>query len=429
MSVSAPSGAAPATAAHADTTDTAPPVSADAARGVRTYFWFQFFFSLLLWAPVFYTFHVRMGLTDAEIFRIQSIYYLAFCLFEVPTGYLADTVGYARCLRWGAAVLVAANLLPVAVPTYGGFLGHWLGVALARSLVSGAASAWLYEFLAQYGRPHDFTSIEGRARALGLVGKVVGWAGVGYLMAWRLTLPYVLTAVMAAISWAYATRLPNISPAPSPRRASDRSVWTAVGALLLASPFLVLVILQGVASFVLERIVQVNLFQPLLTVRGLDVEACGLVMAISTLFEAAGSAWPHLLRHRMTDLTAVFLLTAALAASAVGIATSGAMGAVIWLCLFALFTGMVIPIQRQVLNDAVAEPHLRASVMSAESLIDRATCAAIAPMLGAAVARGTTAGFLMGSAGVTLASVVVLLAASRRLTPEATSSDRRRLQS
>ena len=408
-----------------------------ATQGVRAYFLFQLFFSLLLWTPIFYAYQVRMGLSDAQIFGIQSIYYAAFCLFELPTGWLADTVGHARCLRWGAAVLVAANLLPVVWPTYVGFLWHWLGIALARSLVSGASSAWLYEYLRRFGKPEGFKEIEGRARALGLVGKVVGWAGVGYLMDWHVTLPYTLTALAAAISYVYATRLPvnvgsasvdgpaseartreadaapSVKVSAAPDAEASAPVWWAVGKVLMTSPFLVLVIAQGVASFVLQRIVQVNLFQPVLEVRGLGSGACGVIMAVSTLFEAAGSAWPNALRSRMTDLSAVFFLTTALAASTAGIALSGAWGAVTWLCVFALATGLVIPIQRQVINDAIPAPRYRASVMSAESLIDRASCAAVAPLLGVAVAGGATAHLLLWSAGVTLASVVVLLAASR----------------
>ena len=401
-------------------------------RGIRLYFGFQLFFSLLLWAPVFYDFHRRMGLEDQQIFGIQSIYYVAFCLFELPTGAFADAFGYALSLRAGAATLVAANLMAVLVPTYWGFLAHWLGVALARSLVSGASSAWLYEYLERYGRPDDFKELEGRARSLGLVGKVVGWAGVGYLMRWHLTLPYTLTALMAAISWGYARQLPSLEPGePAPPRnpaapepiapQATSSAARAVPRILLANPFLLLVIAQGIASFVLERIVQVNLFQPLLQARGLDSGACGLVMAVSTLFEAAGSGWPHLLRSRMRDVTAVFVLTATLAASTAGIACSGAWGAMAWLCLFALATGLVIPIQRQLLNDHIPDPHYRATIMSAESLVDRASCAAIAPLLGGYVARGTTAGFLLVAAGVTFASVLALLVASRWIRPSSAS--------
>ena len=93
---------------------------------VRLYILFQFFFNLLVWVPVFYEFQKRAGLTDPQIFRIQSIYYLAFCFLEIPTGWFADRFGYRTSVRWGAAVLVLANVIPPLLPTFGGFLGHFL---------------------------------------------------------------------------------------------------------------------------------------------------------------------------------------------------------------------------------------------------------------------------------------------------------------
>ena len=63
--------------------------------------------------PVFYAYQKQAGLSDGQIFGIQSIYYVAFCLFEIPTGIIADRFGYRNCLRAGAVVLTAANLAPV----------------------------------------------------------------------------------------------------------------------------------------------------------------------------------------------------------------------------------------------------------------------------------------------------------------------------
>ena len=54
------------------------------------------------------------GLGRRQIFGIQSIYYVAFCLFEIPTGLLADRIGSRHCLPAGAVVLTAANLVPIA---------------------------------------------------------------------------------------------------------------------------------------------------------------------------------------------------------------------------------------------------------------------------------------------------------------------------
>src|SRR4051812_29927329 len=102
---------------------------------VSTYVKFQFFFSLLLWIPIFYEYQKRVGLSDVQIFGIQSFYYTVFCLLEIPTGMLADVCGNLACLRLGAGVLVAANLLPIFWPSYLGFGAHFLLIALARSLI------------------------------------------------------------------------------------------------------------------------------------------------------------------------------------------------------------------------------------------------------------------------------------------------------
>ena len=177
---------------------------------IRLYYGFQFFFGMLLWLPIFYDYQKRVGLNDAQIFGIQSIYYMAFCLMEIPTGFLADFWGHRLCMKAGAAVLTAANLLPVFLPTYGGFLAHFLLVAAARSLISGASSAYLYDYLKAHGETDLYKRAEGNARSYGLVGKVALWAGIGALMQWHLTLPYWLTAACSAISLIYALVLPPL---------------------------------------------------------------------------------------------------------------------------------------------------------------------------------------------------------------------------
>ncbi|MEW6278739.1 MAG: MFS transporter, partial [Candidatus Eremiobacterota bacterium] len=375
----------------------------DVRRVILNFYGFQFFFSLLLWAPVFYEYQKKMGLSDEQIFGIQSIYYLAFCLFEIPTGYLADRWSQRKCMISGSLLLVAANLLVIYEPSYHGFLAHWLLIALSRSLISGASSAYLYNYLQHHGQPDWYKGSEGRARAYSLAGKVFGWAGIGFLMQWKLELPYWLTALSAAVAVVYAWTLPEFTltarhdDKPSPRR---------VLTLVLGSPYLMLVILQGIGIFVLARIVQVNLFQPVLEAKGFGVEGFGVIMAVNTLFEALGSAYPGWFRRFMSDLDAVFFLTLAMAFSCSLTAVGGPIQAVVWLSVFALATGFSYPIQRQVLNDAIPDSRYRASLLSVESLMDRAVCAWVAAQLGSWVAAGRVNDFLHLSDGVTLAGVL-----------------------
>lgn len=383
---------------------------------VRRYYGFTLFFSLLFWLPIFYEFQRRIGLSDERIFAIQSLYYLVFCALELPTGWFADRVGHTRSLVLGAVALVASHLWPSLSPTEGGMVAHYLLIALARSLVSGASSAYAYERLTELGDRDGFKAVEGRARALGLAAKVVAWTFVGALMDRWLTGPYWLTTLAALLSLGFALALPRPPPtasAPSPGAPAGEPLrFRRALSLVRETPALGLVMGQGVALFVLQRVVQINLLQPLLRERAVPVEAYGLVLAGVSVFEALGSAWPDALRRFVGDFDAVSLLTVGMAASMLWLASASLVGSLAALALFSWVTGLSFPIQRQLFNDLVPDARYRATLLSLESLVDRAANAAVAWPLGAVVAAGVMGGFLRGAAlaAVALTGLFVVLA-------------------
>jgi MFS family permease len=379
---------------------------------IRFYYGFQFFFSLLIWLPIFYEYQRRLGLSETQIFTIQSIYYLSFCILEIPTGLLADRWGHLNCLRLGSITLVVANFLPVFLPDYDGFLWHFLLLALSRSLVSGASSAYLYNYFMKYGKPDHFKQIEGNARAYGLIGKVVCWAAVGFLMQWHMTLPYTLSGLAAGFSGVFAWLLPNFVLTETEAGAKSKSFdfliqFVPVLKMLSHNFYVLLIMVQGVAVFVLSRICQVNLFQPLLTIKAFGMTSFGTVMSVMTLFEAFGSAHPNIFRKWLSDLNSVFILTAITAFSLGMLVWSGKVGTIAWLCVFSLVTGFCFPIQRQLLNDVIPDSRYRATILSIESILDRAICAWVASLLGVFVASGRTLNFIGDSAFV---SAIIILA-------------------
>ncbi len=381
---------------------------------IRLYIGFQLFFSLLVWLPIFYEFQRRVGLGDAQIFAIQSIYYVAFCFLEIPTGLIADLWGYRRCMRAGAGVLAAANLLPIFLPSYTGFLLHFMLIALARSFVSGASSAYIYEYLSENGEQERFKQVEGNARAYGLASKVICWAAVGALMEWKLSLPYWLTFAAASISLVYALLLPPLrAPVPIKSTSLSRETLKRMAGIfrqLLLHPYLLFLMLQGVAIFVLGRIVQVNLFQPILNARSLNLATHGLIMSAMTIFEAVGSARPGVMRQFFNDQNAVTFLTIALAFCLGALPLAGSAGTVFLLCVFSLIAGLAYPIQRHLFNASIRDSGYRATLMSLESIIDRAACAWVALLLAGAMV-GTPAGldrFLWWSAATTGAGILML---------------------
>lgn len=380
-------------------------------RMIRLYHAFTFFFSLLFWAPIFYEYQRQMGLSDSEIFGIQSLYYLAFCFLELPTGFLADRFGHRLSLRWAAAILTLANLIPVGWTSFSGFLIHWLLVALARSLMSGSASAYLYDYLERTGETDWYRQTEGNARALSLFGRVVAWGMVGSLMEWNVTLPYWLTTVAAAIAFVISSRFPEGK--------TENAIPSFSGCMrvLRTTPSLWLMMGTGLAIFVLARLVQVNLFQPILGAKSYGVASFGVVMGLTTLFEAFGSAWAEKVAARVGDLASVFWVAVIMAVSTALLPASDWRGTFVLISLFALACGVAYPIQRKLLNDTIPEPSLRATLLSVESLLDRLACSAMAAGVAVLMKTGQMDLALHLAGGLTLlitAGLLYAFGATRR---------------
>lgn len=402
------------------------PATPEVARAVRLTYGFQFFFGLLLWIPIFYEYQKQLGLSDAEIFGIQSIYYIAFCLMEIPTGMVADRFDYRTSLWLGASVLVVANLVPVLAGNYTGFLVHFLLIALARSLISGAQSAYLYEYLNAHDAGHLYLKVEGVGRSYSLVGKIVYWPVIGLLMQWNTPSPYWLTAINAAIAVVLALKLPPIPGWQKPQGKTSKLLAGVGGAFdaLKKSRWLLLLMVQGIAMFTLVRILQVNLFQPVLESKHVSVTWYGSVLAAMTIFEAVAAARPHWLSKKIGPAKSVFLLTVVMALSIGFIVPSGGIVTILLLCLFSVTAGMSFPIQKKLLNDAIPDSRYRATLLSMESIMDRAVCAVVAVALGAYLAGGRLNEFLVLSSVVT----VILMALLAGLLVAVRTTRRRRAQ-
>jgi hypothetical protein len=133
-----------------------------------------------------------------------------------------------------------------------------------------------------------------------------------------------------------------------------------------------------------------------------------------TVFEALGafrSAW---LRRYLNDLNAVFVFTVLIGVSFYLMSFTSFFGinikiiTLIALCLFSYVIGISFPIQRQLINQAIPEPRLRASLLSSESIIDRGVNSIVASSLGLALQSGQLLIFLRKSAAVSVSSVLMI---------------------
>ncbi|MBL7714363.1 MAG: MFS transporter [Bdellovibrionales bacterium] len=364
------------------------------------YIGFMAAFQLLLWIPVFYEFQKRVGISGAKILEIQSIYYLSFCFLEIPTGLFADLFGRRLSVRVGAICFFLSNIAPGILvdgvirnwgtdPTvsYAWMLTHFLLTASARSFISGAFSAYFFEHLKKEGAVSEYAAMEARARVAGLASRVFGWAGIGFLMNFHLSLPYWLTALGGVVALYFAFRLPPDVPGTldaGPEKALASVVARIRDAIqdIREAPLLRIALVLGVPIFVLDRVVFVNLFQPILTSKGIDWKLAGTVLAVTACTEAIGAFQvkriARLFAGRVRAYEWVLFLTLIESTFYGCLPLAGKTGTWVLLGLATLVGGVAMPFQKQAVNEAVLRPRVRATLISLESLLERSVSAAAA---------------------------------------------------
>ena len=149
----------------------------------------------------------HLGLSMAEIMVLQALFGLSLAVFEFPSGYLADRIGYRTSLILASAFSIVGWLV------YSFALGFF-SVALAEiilgfalSLVSGTNSALLYESLAQLEREEDFGRWFGRSRFFGQLSEGTAALMAGWLFATSVRLPFLVMVAAWVLNLALALLL------------------------------------------------------------------------------------------------------------------------------------------------------------------------------------------------------------------------------
>ena len=65
----------------------------------------------LLMQPVMLLFYQENGLSVKELFFFQGIFYLTSLIFEIPAGYLSDTISRKRVLIISFIIFLSINVL------------------------------------------------------------------------------------------------------------------------------------------------------------------------------------------------------------------------------------------------------------------------------------------------------------------------------
>jgi MFS family permease len=239
----------------------------------------------------------NIGMSMAEIMLVQGGFGLVMALFEFPSGYLADRIGYRRTLVIAAILNAVGWSLYARADGIGGVILGEAVLGVGLSLISGCDAALLYESLKETGREFDYGKWSGRVRFWGQLGEGSAALIAGVMFAYWARLPFVAEALIWVVNLWVAWLLVE----PERHRPLLGGNWSQVKGMVRhvsreaprLRSVMVLTIALGMSSFIPVWTVQLYA-----TDAGMDAAWLGVVWAVANYSVALSS----LLATRFSDL-------------------------------------------------------------------------------------------------------------------------------
>ena len=377
-------------------------------RDIGLLYAFQFFTGLVFFLPVAALYFTDIAGSERAAMYVFAVMNVTAALFDIPAGAIADRFGRKWCLIFSAifnfaalALYAAAHSLPLLL--LGGVL--WGG---ANALMSGIAMAMLYDVLHAANRSHDFKHVNARIQTAvplafalsSLVGGFLAdidlrWTVIASLVPAFCVLPVTLLLREPPVSRSHGTTL------------LGHSRKTAL--YIIRHPSLLCLFAIGIFGWSIGQAV-FNLSSLFYEDIGLSNGVIGLVNALTFVISMAGflAATPlsRIIGDRPTLLLSVVLHTV------LWIAATFFTGNFIMLPLAAagLAFAIRIPIEHHLTNVFV-DSHMRGTLLSMKSLVDRlsiALAALIASELIERVSPAMTIRILSAAMAINLLFVLAL---------------------
>lgn len=354
-----------------------------------------------------------IGLDMAEILLLQGFFGLSMAIFEFPSGYVADRIGYRRTLLAASAASAVAWAIYSFAETFAAILVGEVLLGLAMALVSGCDSALLYESLRETEDEESFTKWTGRVRFFGQSAEGTAALLAGVLYAWSPRLPFFLEVGVWIANFGVAWTLTE------PRRHLPESAGHVENVRMILRTALV-TNRRLTSIFVLAIVLGMSSFLPVWLVplyaqdAGVPVVWLGPLWAVANYTVALGSLASESGRRRLGLGPLLGIGVLLIGIGYVGLGLSHALfGFAFYFCLTTMrgFVGPALAHQEQRLIPSGD----RAGFLSLRSLLFRMCFLVVGPVVGASVDRYGQHDVLLVVGPLFVALGVVGLGWARRL--------------
>lgn len=230
-------------------------------------------------------FFLQNGLNLSQVFLLQSIFSVAFLLWELPSGLIADRYGRAFCIKLSAPFAVVAMVAYGFSHQFWQFIVWEIVLALANGLISGVDTALLFDSLKAEGRENEFVRISQRMNAFGYMATALG-VPLAVLLVHYVNLGSTLVAdgLLLAVGNVFVFKLVEAPRFNGGQEAVRLSAWHAMKQLTYNVEARWLVVLGAVLSA--ATYLGFWLSAPYYTQLGIPVVWFSVLLAFRSLFKA-----------------------------------------------------------------------------------------------------------------------------------------------
>jgi MFS family permease len=378
-------------------------------RNIGRFYWYRLTKFSLFHIAILVLFYQDRGLSFSQIMVLQSVYYFAKVLSEVPTGAWADRVGRTKSLMLGSFFQSFAYLLIFLSHSLVLFVIGQMVAGVAMSFAHGADSALTYDTLKSLGREGEYQAIEGKANGMRHLGFALFAPVGGVLATASLSLPYLASSLGIFVSGLIAMTFVEpprentgaVHLQLKNRKKSYHEIQKSLQLLFDNKRILWLVLFFSLA-FLATRL-GFWTFQPYFKTVGLPVSLFGVAIASFHLFSAALSRQADRLEKALKEKYTLLVMPLLVVVSFVLMSIFPFIWAISFIFIQQVTTALHEPILKNYVNRHTPS-EIRATMLSVQHMAGNAAFAIFAPFLGGLVDR-----FRLENALLIFAMVIIVL--------------------
>jgi MFS family permease len=330
--------------------------------------------------PIIVPFFQERGLSQLEIFLLESVWAITILVLEVPSGYLADCLGRKKSVVSGAIFSTLGFSIYAAAAGVESFILANVLFGVGYSFISGADSAMAYDSYAALSRREDYRRFEAYSNSICGIAE-----GVASLLGGALALISLATPIVGQVI-VYFTLIPLSLLLVEP----DRELMpegSAVSEVIRITKYALhghaevkwLIIYGATASTLTHTMVWIT--QPYYQLVGVPLTWFGVLWAIQlvalALFSRYSVEYEQFVGKKRALIS--FLLVGVVAYAILGLIPSRyTLPAILG---FYFIRGAHIPVLQDYINELV-ESDIRATVLSVKNLVQKLMYATFGPLIG-----------------------------------------------